>query len=224
MSRHSRGRRRLLDLLAAVLLAAGAFALYVSTLAPTVLAGDGGEFQFVPYLLGVAHPTGYPLYSLVGWVWTHLVVVGDAAYRMNLFSAFWSALAVGLLYPTARLLLRQAFPDLPPAALRLAAALSSVALAVTPTLWSQSIIAEVYSLQLFLIVLLLYFLLRWSERRPETLSAGDETGGTRLLLPAAACRGLGLAPPSTTLLLTPALRVVVWRTDRGVFRVRRVGR
>ncbi|NIV36069.1 MAG: membrane protein, partial [Anaerolineae bacterium] len=55
----NRPRRAPLDLLVAVLLGAASFALYAVTLAPTVLVGDGGEFQFVPYLLGVAHPTGY---------------------------------------------------------------------------------------------------------------------------------------------------------------------
>ena len=104
-------RRRLLDLLIAFLLAGAAFALYVATLAPTVLAGDGGEFQFVPYLLGVAHPTGYPLYTLLGWAWSHLLPVGDVAYRLNLFSAFWAALAVGFLYLTTRSLLRQTMPE-----------------------------------------------------------------------------------------------------------------
>jgi hypothetical protein len=214
----SRGRRKLLDLVVAVLLVAGALTIYVSTLAPTVLAGDGGEFQFVPFLLGVAHPTGYPLYSLLGWAWTRLVLVGDVAYRMNLFSAFWSALAVGLLYPTSRLLLRQAFPDLPPVALRLVAGLSAVTLAVTPTLWSQSIIAEVYSLQLFFVVLLFYLLLRWSGCRTQASSPGEDTTGTRFLFLAAACFGLGLAHHSTTLLLTPALLAFVWLTDRRVYR------
>ena len=52
----NRPRRASLDLLVAVLLGGVSFMLYAITLAPTVLAGDGGEFQFVPYLLGVAHP------------------------------------------------------------------------------------------------------------------------------------------------------------------------
>jgi len=89
-------RHRLLDLLITTVLGGAALALYAATLAPTVLAGDGGEFQFVPYLLGVAHPTGYPLYTILGWLWSHLLPVGDVAYRMNLFSAFWAALAVAL--------------------------------------------------------------------------------------------------------------------------------
>ena len=71
----------------AVLLGGACLRAVRATLAPTVLAGDGGEFQFVPYLLGVAHPTGYPLYTLLGWLWSHLLPVGDVAYRMNLFSA-----------------------------------------------------------------------------------------------------------------------------------------
>ncbi|MGD8627092.1 MAG: DUF2723 domain-containing protein, partial [Anaerolineae bacterium] len=196
-------RRRLADGLAAALLGAGALIVYATTLAPTVLGGDGGEFQFVPYLLGVAHPTGYPLYCLLGWAWSHLLPLGDVAYRMNLFSALWAAAAAGLLYPTALHLLGRAIPDVPPALKRLAAALASATLALTPTLWSQAVIAEVYGLHIFLVVLFFYFLLRWGEdRRP------------RSLLWAAATFGLGLAHHRTTLLLAPAALAYVWLEDR----------
>ncbi|MGD9318201.1 MAG: DUF2723 domain-containing protein, partial [Anaerolineae bacterium] len=200
-------RHKLLDGLIATLLGGAAFALYALTLAPTVLAGDGGEFQFVPYLLGVAHPTGYPLYTLLGWLWSHLLPIGDVAYRMNLFSAFWAALAVGLLYPTARSLLRQVFPSLLPLNRRLLALLAGVTFAVTPTFWSQALIAEVYGLHTFFVVLLFCFLLSWGEsRRP------------RALLLAALGFGLGLTHHSTTLLLAPGILVYVWLTDRRVFR------
>ena len=91
-------RHTSLDVVVALGLGGAAFALYTATLAPTVLAGDGGEFQFVLYLLGVAHPTGYPLYTLLGWAWSHLLPVGDVAYRMNLLSAAGAALAVALLF------------------------------------------------------------------------------------------------------------------------------
>ncbi|MFN2244174.1 MAG: DUF2723 domain-containing protein, partial [Anaerolineae bacterium] len=149
-------RRARLDLLIAVLLGAASFALYAVTLAPTVLAGDGGEFQFVPYLLGVAHPTGYPLYTILGWLWSHLLPVGDVAYRMNLFSAFWASLAVALLYPLTRSLLRQVFPALSPSIRRLIGVVASITFAVTPTLWSQAVIAEVYGLHIFFVVLIFY--------------------------------------------------------------------
>ena len=199
-------RQRFLDLLVAMLLGGSAFALYVRTLAPTVLAGDGGEFQFVPYLLGVAHPTGYPLYSLLGWGWSHLLPVGDVAYRMNLFSAFWAALSVGLLYPTTRALLPQTLPALSPGLQRLIASLSALTFALTPTLWSQAVIAEVYGLHIFLVVAFFYFLLLWLERRES-----------RFVLLAAGCFGLGLAHHSTTVLLAPATLCFLWLADRRVF-------
>lgn len=47
-------------------LSIAALGLYIFTLAPGVLEADGGEFQFVPWLPGIAHPTGYPLYVLAG--------------------------------------------------------------------------------------------------------------------------------------------------------------
>ena len=188
-----------LDPILAVGLGVSALALYTTTLEPTVLPGDAGEFQFVPYLLGVAHPTGYPLYCLLGWVWSHLLPLGDVAYRMNLFSAFWVAVAVALLYPTALALLRQATPELPLLARRLLAGLASATLAVTPTLWSQAVMAEVYGLHILFLVLLLYLLLAWDRRREP-----------RLLLLAAACLGLGLAHHSTTVLWIPAALVYLW--------------
>jgi hypothetical protein len=192
-------RAALLDVLLALGLGGAAFALYLVTLAPTVLAGDGGEFQFVPYLLGVAHPTGYPLYCLLGWAWSHLLPVGDVAYRMNLFSALASAAAVGLLYPVSLQLFRQALPSLSRRARRLLGALAAVLFATSPTLWSQSIIAEVYGLHIFIVVLFLFLLLRWGEQRAFSL-----------LVLAAGCFGLGLAHHRTTLLLAPAALAYVW--------------
>jgi hypothetical protein len=46
---------------------------------------DTGEMQTVPFMLGLAHPTGYPAEILFGWLFTHLVPIGDPAIRMNLF-------------------------------------------------------------------------------------------------------------------------------------------
>lgn len=220
MTGDCRGERRTggLDLVVAVLLGAGAFALYLMTLAPTVLTGDGGEFQFVPYLLGVAHPTGYPLYVVLGWAWSRLLPVGDVAFRLNLFSALAAAAAVGFVYPTTRCLLRQALPALSPLTNRLIAVLAGAILAVTPTLWSQAIIAEVYGLHLLLIVLLCCLLLAWGEQRSVLDGAPGEGRQQRLLLGAAFTFGLGVAHHRTTLLVVPAILVYVWLVERRVFR------
>ena len=203
--------RRPVDLAVAGMLAAAALALYVATLAPTVLPGDPGEFQFVPPLLGIAHPTGYPLYCLLGGAWSRLPLasplaapVADVAYRMNLFSAVAAALAAGLAYPTILAVLRQAVPDLGPTPRRLVGVLAAAVLAVTPTLWSQAVIAEVYGLNTLLVVGLLWALLAW----------GEEGRRTWLTL-AALCFGLGLAHHSTMLLWAPAGLAYAWLSWPG---------
>ncbi len=81
-----------------------AFALYVRTLAPTVvfLFDDTLEFQYVIPRLGILHPTGYPLYALLGKLFTLIVPLNDVAYRLNLFSALCAALAVAFVYLVAQ--------------------------------------------------------------------------------------------------------------------------
>ena len=76
-----------------------ALGLYGMTLAPTVVTvfDDSLELQLVTYMLGIAHPPGYPLYTLLGWLFTRLPL-GDVAYRVNLMSAVFGALTVALVY------------------------------------------------------------------------------------------------------------------------------
>ncbi len=99
-------RARFVDPLVASGVGLVALALYLRTLAPGLLWGDPGEFQFAAWLAGLAHPTGYPLYLILGWLWTHALPWGDPAWRMNLFSAAWGGVAVGLVYLTALRILR----------------------------------------------------------------------------------------------------------------------
>ncbi|HMR67423.1 MAG TPA: DUF2723 domain-containing protein, partial [Anaerolineae bacterium] len=73
--------------------------IYVSTLAPSVVTifDDSLEFQLVTYQLGIPHPTGYPLYVMLGKFFT-LLPVGNIAYRVNLMSAVFGAATVVLVY------------------------------------------------------------------------------------------------------------------------------
>ena len=178
-------------------------ALYVRTLAPTVLAADGGEFQFAAYLAGIAHPTGYPLYLMLGWAWSHLLPVGDPAFRMNLFSALWAALAVAALYLLAFYLLRRLrVLEVCPALAQPAAALAAVTLGVSRIFWSQAVAAEVYSLHAFLTVLVLFLALAWDGARGPQRE--------RLATALALAVGLALAHHGTSLLLLPGLAAFAW--------------
>src|SRR5262245_917735 len=148
------------DYIVGVSLALMAFGLYLFTLAPTVLEADAGEFQFVPWLPGIAHPTGYPLYLMLGWLWSHLLPMGEVAWRMNLLSALFAAITVGLVYGLAQFLLEIVQPELSPLVHRLGAGLAATTFALTATFWSQALIAEVYTLHLLFITAILWLALK----------------------------------------------------------------
>ena len=73
------------------------FLVYLRTLAPGVYGFDSAELATGVFTQGIVHPPGYPLYLLIGKLFTFLPV-RDVAYRLNLMSAFFAALTVLLLY------------------------------------------------------------------------------------------------------------------------------
>ncbi len=73
------------------------FVVYLKTLCPTVYVGDSGELIAAVYTLGIAHPPGYPLYCLLGKLFTFLPF-GSIAFRVNLMSAFFASLTIVLVY------------------------------------------------------------------------------------------------------------------------------
>ncbi len=89
-----------------------ALLLYGLTLAPGVQPADSGEFQLVIARWGVAHPPGYPLYTLLGGIFARLIPWGDMAWRVNLYSAVTGALTLTLLARTVRLETRSAWAGL----------------------------------------------------------------------------------------------------------------
>jgi hypothetical protein len=121
--------------LADALVAASALGLYVSTLAPSILPADAGEFQFVSHVLGIAHPPGYPLYTMLAKLFT-FVPVGDVAYRVNLFAALSSALALVVVGRVVRRVTGS----------YVVGWIAALVLGLAPTFWAQSTTANIRSL------------------------------------------------------------------------------
>jgi len=144
---------------AGVALFVASLAVYVYTLAPTVLPSDHGEYQFKLYTMELIHPPGYPLYLLLGRMWMSLIPFGSVAYRANLFSAVCAAMAVWLLYRFLRLFLRARVPALVGAGL----------LAFSPLFWNYAIIATVYSMNALLFTASLYLWLAAYDRQRSFL-------------------------------------------------------
>lgn len=136
------------------------FFIYTLTLAPTIYNLDSAELTTAVATGGILRATGYPLYLMLGKLWS-LIPVGDLGYRMNLFSAFWGAVTVFL---GDRILRRlEVGPWARFGALGL--------LATAPYFWSLSLIAEVYTLHTALMAGILLALMRWGAR-PSRLRLG----------------------------------------------------
>jgi hypothetical protein len=185
------------DLPLAACLALASFGVYLVTLAPGLLPADSGEFQTLAVTLGYSHPTGSPVYLLLARLAATLPL-GDVAYRVNLLSAVMGAAAVGLLYLLGRSLVRR----------RWICVAGGAALAVSPTFWSQAIVAELYSTQFAFLVAILLLVSLWQG-----------AGRWGWLFAACFLEGVGLGVHASVLLVAPALLVLDvlaprrWKTD-----------
>src|SRR5213593_4085674 len=88
--------------LRALALSLAVFAIYALGACRSIYVGDSGELVTAVHLLGIPHPSGYPLYVLLGKLWTVLVPAGSIAFRMSLFSAAAGATACGIVLRTCR--------------------------------------------------------------------------------------------------------------------------
>jgi hypothetical protein len=180
-------------------IAAAVFVIYALGACPTIYVGDSGELVTAVAVLGIPHPTGYPLYVLLGKLWTLALPFGSLAWRMSLFSAACAALACGLLYHLGRRL------GLRP----IAAAFAGLLLAVTPSFWAEATVQRVYALNAVFVVLATILAVRWSARRdPASLAA------------AFLCCGLGAANHTFMAVYAVALAIFVAWTSRRTLRAR----
>jgi hypothetical protein len=133
--------------------------VYVPTLYPSVPGGDSGELTVAAYRLGVAHPPGYPLFTLLGKLFT-LLPVGSIAWRVNLLTAVLGAVAAAVLVRATWKLTRCLGAGL----------FAGGMFAFSPLVWRYAIQAEVFSLNnLFAAVLVLHLVSYEAERKATTL-------------------------------------------------------
>jgi len=138
------------------------FVVYALGASRTIYVGDSGELVAAVHTLGIPHPSSYPLYVLLGKLWTVLVPIGSIAYRMSLFSAVCAAIAAAGVYLVGRQLRLMA----------ISALFSSLLLAFSPSFWSQANIQRVYSLNALFLVMALGLSVAWFQRRdPKMLVA-----------------------------------------------------
>ena len=143
----------------------GTLALYVATLAPTTQFWDTSEYIAAAKVLGIPHPPGNPLFTMLAHVWGMLPLVPGYAMRINLFAATTSAVAAACWFLVGERFLRPIVPARTPR--RLAALAGALVSATMFTVWNQSVVNEkVYTLSLLSIALILWFIVRWDDQEP----------------------------------------------------------
>jgi len=166
------------------------FIIYIITSAPSVVQIDSGELAAVQATLGIAHPTGYPLFTIVGYLFSLIPLPFTKIFQLNILAAIYCAAAIGVFSYTIKFCLdnlssfknksavqkesskkdkkkskekvekTEKLAEIPENLKLLAAVFGGLILAFSRTFWFQSTSVEVYSLHLLLITLIIFFLLK----------------------------------------------------------------
>jgi hypothetical protein len=199
------------------------FIIYLFTLAPSVVQIDSGELAAVQKTLGVAHPTGYPLFTILGFIFLKIPMPFTDIYKANLLAALWCALGIYFFIKSAQLVLQNARQEMQDKKTKnkktqltepaqndlIKIILPSVAggfiLAFSKTFWMQSTSVEVYSLQIFLFNLITF----------SALSAFyNEKDKIRHWIFVAIALALGFSNHMTTLLILPLIAVLFFGKEK----------
>ncbi len=175
---------------AAVVVFLAALSSYVPTVLADVGAWDVGEFQTVPQVLGIAHPTGYPTYTLLGKLWLTLYPFGSVAWRMNLLSAVAASGAAAML---AGLATRYAGPVL--------GIVAGLTFAFAPFYWRVALRADPHALNAVVMVGILALALAWEARRDF-----------RIMAALALWCGVGLGNHMLVVMMAPAIMLLLFTT------------
>lgn len=182
-------------------IALGIFALqailYTLTCCRSVYTGDDGDFITAIATTGVSHPTGYPLFCLIGKLFL-LLPIGEPAFRINLMSSLSAAAATAFLYRFLALNVSQ----------RVWAVIGALLFGTAPLFWQLALSCEVYTLSCLFVCSLLFLLRRWLDN-PEN---------DRLLLGMSVLYGFALTHHMTLLLYLPGFMAIVFRRRPGLLR------
>ena len=176
-------------------------AVYLLTMDRSASWWDCGEFIATSWQLGVGHPPGAPFYQLV----THVAMLFSfgnplmVAPLCNAVSAVCGAITVGLLY----LIIVEFCRHMPYTGSRMGAVTGALCYLFCDTAWFSAVESEVYSMAMLFCSLDVWIALRWQR-----------THNGRLLLVLALLLGLGVCVHLMTLLVLPALALVLLRNCR----------
>jgi hypothetical protein len=132
---------------------AAIIALYACSLDSDIGFWDTGEMNTVPYILGLAHPTGFPAEILFGWLFSHSFPFGTIAFRLTLLNAIEASVTGLLIYTFVRL---EGGP-------RWLAAVSGLGFATTLTVWQHATHNDVMNAAVTFSAATFFLIQKWSR-------------------------------------------------------------
>ncbi len=198
------------------------FMIYLQTLAPSVIQIDSGELAAVQKTLGIAHPTGYPLFTLIGFLFLKIPLPFTDIFKSNLLAAVWCSLGVFIFIKSSQLILDNISEQIADKKNKsknkkydepgnnfdnlkiIPSVLGGLFLAFGKTFWAQSTSVEVYSLQVFLFNIIIF----------ASLKAFYGEGKNKLWIFTSIALALGFANHMTTLLILPCIAVLFFKKEK----------
>lgn len=173
-------RFQLSDFIAAGLVFLITLSVYIATLAPNVTLEDSGELITAATKFGVGHPPGYPLWTMCGFLLSHVFPFGNLAWRINLMCALFGAVSNAVLtllvcHSSRWLLQRWVDAPLQQEVRRYVfyiGLLTGLTIGFSDVMWSQAVISAVHGTlnALFVnLVILLFYLWMLEPRKTHRL-------------------------------------------------------
>ncbi len=159
-------------------------------------SGDTAKFQFAGKILGIIHPPGYPTYLILNNIFINIFPFGNLAFKANLLSSVFSVLASLFLFRILILLEVRALQSF----------ITTITYSLTFTLWSQSVYAEVYTLNLLFFASTIYFFLKWHLKRDD-----------KSLIYGCLVYSLSFGNHLSMITLLPAIFYIALVTDKNIF-------
>src|SRR5258706_1707205 len=168
------------------------FIVYILNSSRSIYAGDVGDLVSAAAVGGVAHPPGYPLFTFLGFILTHLHLGSFPSFQVGLISVIAGSLAVVVWYFLIKRLTKNS----------LVSVISSLILAFIYPFWFYNEIAEVFALNSFFAILLTYLAIIFADKRKKSI-----------LYLFFFVLGLSFTNHQTIILILPSLFILLYAKD-----------
>lgn len=184
--------------------------IYYYTMAPGLDKIDSGELAAVQYFAGIAHPTGYPLFTIIGHLFLMIRLPMRIISQLNLLSVIYVVSGIFFFIKTSKLIIRNYLNEQSLSnysAANFIIILITVSFAFSKTIWEQSTSTEVYSLHIFFLSIIFFLLYKFFFNSQNKIFKYKWSTLFFLL-------GLSFANHLTTVLLIPAIMYLFFRKNK----------